>query len=177
MLRAEHVGVAVLASLLCWLSVRAARGDGEPVVADGSVKGTIIGIEPTTHPLVVFLDGDAAPAHHTFALNQQDLQFVPSTVVLGVGDTLDFPNNDNVTHNVFSVSPAKKFDLGLYKRGASKQITFGTVGHLDVFCNIHSNMHANIEVVPSGYFVMADAKGAFQLDAIPRGKHSLVIWR
>lgn len=140
------------------------------------MKGSIRGVPLTGAPIVVFLDGATRPAR-THTVQQKEMHFVPESSVIAVGDTVEFPNTDNVTHNVFSVSPAKKFDLGFFKEGVKKSVTFSAQGHVDVFCNIHSNMHASVDVVPSGYAAVVDERGNFELNGIPRGHHSLVVLR
>jgi plastocyanin len=143
--------------------------------AGGNVSGRITG-KLAGGKLVVYLDGAKRPARRG-TMKQRDLQFDPGFLAVGVGESVDFPNADTVTHNVFSVSKPKKFDLGLYPAGKSKAVTFDKPGHVDVFCNIHSDMHAAIEIVPSGLYVVADAKGRFDLGEVPAGKHTLVVAR
>ena len=92
------------------------------------------------------------------------------------GTTVEFPNDDRIFHNVFSLSQAAKFDLGLYKSGASKRVTFGAPGVVDVYCNIHPDMAATIKVVDSHHFAVTDADGRFRIEGVPAGTHRYVAW-
>jgi plastocyanin len=109
-------------------------------------------------------------------LHQNDLTFSPDLVVVAKGATVEFPNDDKVFHNVFSLSQAAKFDLGLYKSGTSKSVTFRKAGVIDVFCNIHPNMMAKIKVVDSGYFAVTGGDGRFDIRGVPPGHYTAHAW-
>ena len=91
-----------------------------------------------------------APARAAMA--QRDEQFVPHILPVYRGATVDFPNNDDVFHNVFSLSSAKTFDLGRFPKGSSKSDVFDKSGTVQVFCHIHSDMSAILLVLPNPYF-------------------------
>jgi len=93
-----------------------------------------------------------------------------------VGQQVEFRNSDNVFHNVFSYSPPKRFDLGRYPRGKSKTLTFQKSGLVQIFCDIHSNMRADVVVVPSEHFAYVGPLGTFRLTGIPSGTHQLSVW-
>src|SRR5262245_37479343 len=80
-------------------------------------------------------------------LAQKNESFVPRVVPVAVGTTVDFPNLDPIYHNVFSLSPVKRFDLGKYPRGQSKAVIFNRPGLVNVFCDIHSEMAAYVLVL------------------------------
>jgi hypothetical protein len=94
--------------------------------------------------------------------------------VLGVptGSSVDFPNDDRIFHNVFSLSGPQPFDLGLYRTGQSPSRTFAQPGTYRVFCNIHPQMSAIILVVPTPHVALADRTGRFVLD-LPPGRYRL----
>ncbi len=110
-------------------------------------------------------------------VRQRDLQFSPSLTVVVVGTTVDFPNDDKVFHNVFSFSEAAKFDLGLYKSGTSKSVTFHRPGVISVYCNIHPEMISQIKVVDTVYYAVVGKDGMFRIDRVPPGNYPLVAWR
>jgi hypothetical protein len=88
-----------------------------------------------------------------------------------------FPNVDKVFHNVFSPTPGAAFDLGTVKAGEKSSPTvMAKPGHVEVFCNIHSKMRADILVVPNTHWVRVRADGTFQLPGVPVGSHRLVLW-
>jgi plastocyanin len=120
-------------------------------------------------------DAIPAPAAHP-KLAQKDQSFQPRVVVIPVGGTVDFPNMDPIYHNVFSVSPVKRFDLGKYPRGESRSVRFPRAGLVNVYCDIHSDMAAFILVVPNRAFTRARADGTWQLPDVPPGHYALVWW-
>lgn len=109
-------------------------------------------------------------------LAQSDQSFVPRVLPISAGSTVDFPNEDPVYHNVFSVCPLKRFDLGKYGRGKSKQVTFRRAGVVPVYCDIHSNMAAFIVVAPSRAFAQPDSSGGYALPELPAGHYLLKVW-
>ena len=108
-------------------------------------------------------------------MNQENKQFVPDILVVQTGTTVGFPNLDPIYHNVFSYSKVKRFDLGLYPKRESKDVTFDEEGVVEVFCEIHDHMHAYIVVVNTPYFTRTDSDGNFSLDA-PPGKYNVLVW-
>lgn len=109
-------------------------------------------------------------------LDQKGQRFIPRILAVVAGQAVDFRNSDNVFHNVFSYSPPKKFDLGRYPRGKSKRLTFQKPGLVQVFCDIHSDMRADIVVVPSRRFGYIDAEGRFRIEDVPAGRHTVTVW-
>jgi hypothetical protein len=138
---------------------------------------------PTTpKDVVVYVEGPNARLNprqgipRLPALKQINQSFEPHVLGVSVGTTVDFPNGDLVYHNVFSYSKAKKFDLGYYGKGKSKQITFDKPGVVQVFCDIHSNMSAYVLVVDSPYVTQPDEAGNYSLPHLPPGKYTLRVW-
>ncbi|MCB9378926.1 MAG: hypothetical protein H6511_09225 [Holophagales bacterium] len=103
-------------------------------------------------------------------------QFSPQVLVVPVGSTVEFPNQDPILHNVFSVSNENAFDLGLVGAGEGKAATFGAPGIVQVFCNVHHKMFAHVVVVESAHFALADAAGSFRLTGLPEGRGTLHYW-
>ena len=128
---------------------------------------------------VVYIDEplpDAAK-HATVAVTtQKDASFNPHVLPIAVGTTVRWPNEDEVFHNVYAMSDAKTFTLGLYKSEKVPEITFDKPGRVDVFCAIHSRMHCIILVLPTPYFAKADAKGRFVINNVPAGTYKLRGW-
>lgn len=165
-----------------------------PAVAVGSVLGTVTGtvqlrgpsgtpVDPTG--VVVYLEavpasasapGPGKTATPNAQVHQQDLQFTPPLTVIKTGDTVEFPNNDKVFHNVFSFSEAAKFDLGLYKSGTTKSVTFRKPGAVNVYCNIHPEMISRIKILDSSFYVVVGKDGAFRIPSVPPGTYPLVAW-
>jgi len=132
---------------------------------------------------VIFVDsfaGDPGPApaerSQRPTLAQRGQAFDPRVVVVPAGGTVDFPNLDPVYHNVFSVSPPRRFDLGKYPRGQSRSITFQKPGQVNVFCDIHSDMAGFILVVPNRHWARPAADGGYALTDLPAGRYRLLVW-
>jgi plastocyanin len=132
----------------------------------------------TTYGVAYLADVAEATASHAepSMLDQKGQRFIPRLLAVVVGQAVDFRNSDNVFHNVFSYSPPKRFDLGRYPRGKSKRLTFQKPGLVQVYCDIHSDMRADIVVVPSRCFGYVDATGRFRIEDAPAGKHTLIVW-
>lgn len=81
-------------------------------------------------------------------VTQKNKAFSAKKLTVKVGDTVKFVNEDNFAHNVFSLSPAKSFDLGSVGNGGSKSITFDKPGKVQVECAIRPDMQLDIEVTP-----------------------------
>jgi len=90
---------------------------------------------------------------------------------------VEFPNEDKVFHNVFSVSRPARFDLGLYKSGTTKAVTLAEPGVVDVYCNIHPQMVAKIKVLDSGWYALTDRDGSFRIEDVPAGTYPVVAWQ
>lgn len=112
----------------------------------------------------------------TPALRQRDERFSPHVLPILAGTTVEFPNDDDVFHNVFSLSSARTFDLGRYARGSSRSVNFPTAGVVQVFCHIHADMNAIVLVLDNSFYVVPDAEGRFVLDGVPPGTYQLVAW-
>lgn len=128
---------------------------------------------------VVWLEASGAPvtAPQKVVIDQRNLAFSPQVLAIRVGTTVEFPNNDKVFHNVFSWRDGKKFDLGMYPKGAVKRIVFDRPGLARLFCNIHPNMAAYIMAVDSPYFAVSNEKGTFVLTGVPPGTYTYHAWR
>lgn len=109
-------------------------------------------------------------------LSQQNQAFVPRVLAVAVGAAVDFPNRDPIFHNVFSFSPAKRFDLGKYPRGGSKKVVFNKPGLVNVYCDIHSDMAAFVLVLPHHGFARPRASGEYRLPPLPAGRYQLNVW-
>lgn len=128
--------------------------------------------------LVVFLEGNTPGAGKPVRveLEQQGQQFAPRLLVVPVGSTVSFPNADPIFHNVFSLSGAKKFDLGYYPAGQTRVVTFDEPGIVQVYCHLHPNMYAAIAVVPNRWYAQPSEDGTFSLHDVPPGTYKLVTW-
>jgi hypothetical protein len=109
-------------------------------------------------------------------MNQKDERFIPHLLAIPTGSTVDFPNEDRTFHNVFSLSKARRFDLGRYAAGKSKGVRFDRPGIVRVFCEIHSHMNAFILVFDHRFFAVTDENGRFRIDRVPPGTYRVTAW-
>ena len=164
--RFSALSIAALACL-CARASSAATFSGK-VTLDGS---------RTAQAAIVTLDDGVKPQPLRKAtVDQRDKMFTPHVSVVTTGTSVDFPNDDTVFHNVFAYFRAKKFDLGMYPRGASKRVTFDKPGVVALLCNVHPDMSAYIMVVDTPYYGMTDDKGAFAIKSVPPGEYVLRVW-
>jgi plastocyanin len=148
-------------------------------VSAAELTGTVhVAGRPTQHA-VVWLAAPGAPASipQKVVLDQRNLAFIPHVLAVRVGTTVDFPNNDKVFHNVFSFRDGKKFDLGMYPKGAVKRLNFDKPGLARLFCNIHPNMAAYVLAVDSPYFAVSNEDGIFTIQGVPAGTYTYHAWR
>ena len=100
-------------------------------------------------------------------VDQVDKQFVPKVQAVLVGTPVTFPNNDNVRHQVYSFSPAKRFELPLYAGVPAQPIVFDKPGVVVLGCNIHDWMVGYIYVSESPYFAKTGKDGKAVLADLP----------
>ena len=124
-------------------------------------------VTPLTHVEVVT----------TKRVTQRGAMFDPHVLPVMVGTTVDWPNNDDILHNVFSMSEAKPFDLQLYKRGdPGKQVLFDKAGRVDVYCSIHANMHCVVLVLENPCFAVSNDRDRYSITNIPPGTYKVKAW-
>jgi plastocyanin len=109
-------------------------------------------------------------------LGQRGQAFVPRVVAIEVGTTVEFPNHDPIYHNVFSVSPTRRFDLGKYPQGHSRHVRFDKPGLVNVYCDIHSDMAAFVYVFEHGAFAQPAEDGTFALPSLRSGDYTVTLW-
>ena len=122
------------------------------------------------------LDGPFLLPDKPVVLDQKELRFVPHVLAIQVGTTVEFPNSDPVSHNVFSISDTKRFNLGLYTRGTSRRLKFDRPGVVELLCNVHLEMAAFIVVLKNPYFARPTADGSYRINNVPAGRHRLRCW-
>jgi plastocyanin len=109
-------------------------------------------------------------------ISQKNKTFIPRVLAVPVGSKVSFRNEDDLFHNVFSLSRPNDFDTGLYRQGASYPQTFRKAGVVQILCNIHSSMVGYVFVVDTPYYTQADASGAFSIKNVPPGEYEIETW-
>jgi plastocyanin len=112
----------------------------------------------------------------TSRVSQKGAMFSPHVLPVMVGTTVEWPNNDDILHNVFSASQPNDFDLGLYKNPEIGRWTFKTPGRVDVFCSIHTRMSCIVLVLKNPYFAVTNERGVYSIAGVPPGTYELKAW-
>ena len=109
-------------------------------------------------------------------MDQRNLTFVPGALVVQTGTSVDFPNSDQVRHQVYSFSPAKTFQLALYAGKAHAPVLFDKPGLVTLGCNIHDSMLGYIYVTDSPWYGRTGADGSLQLRELNAGAYTVRVW-
>ena len=145
------------------LSVTVADARGAPLA------GVVVVAEPATV-------APKAPAGQKAVMDQRNLEFMPDVLVVQSGTAVEFPNSDQVRHQVYSFSDAKNFQLPLYAGRAHEPVVFSRPGLVTVGCNIHDSMVGYIYVTDSPWFGRTGADGTLRLRDLPTGEYTVHIW-
>jgi plastocyanin len=153
--------------------------------AAGSVSGKVALVKagaplPDASHAVVWIDklnvsAPSAGGPRT-EMRSERKSFQPRVIVVRREATVEFPNVDPIFHNVFSVSPGNRFDLGLYRSGTSKSNAFHEAGVVRVYCNIHPQMVGFVLVLDSTFFAVTGRDGVFRFEGVPPGAYTVKVW-
>jgi plastocyanin len=150
-------------------------------VATGAIQGRVSATGQKTDLAnfvitVEDIEGPFSPPEQPAVMEQKELRFVPHVLVILVGTTVEFPNKDPLSHNVFSISDAKRFNFGLYSHGTIRRLKFEKAGVVELLCNVHLEMSGFIVVTKNPYFARTDADGSYRIAGVPPGRHRLRCW-
>jgi len=162
------------------LVLTVAAGEASAAVVNGQISFvTKRGQRPVMNETVVWLEPVSGrtvpPAPVTVEMTTRNKSLLPHVMTVPAGSTVQFPNEDPISHNLFSLSPGNAFDLGLYRKGAGKAQKLDSPGVVTVYCNVHPNMSAVIHVMPTPHYAFAGGDGRFSLE-VPAGRYRLVAW-
>jgi plastocyanin len=147
------------------------RGLGMPPARpDAARRRAVVYLE--TAPRAAFPADDSSPV----TIDQRDETFLPHLVAVTAGTQVAFPNSDETYHNVFSLSPIRRFDLGRYASGRSRSVAFDRPGVVRVFCDIHSHMSAFVLVFAHRFFAVTDDQGRYRIEGVPPGTYTVTRW-
>src|SRR5688572_15949449 len=168
----------LLAAIACVGLV--AVGEAAAVAVTGQVTFvTRRGQPPVVNETLVWLQPVTARSYRQPAATTEVLTrnktLLPHVLAVPAGSTVSFPNEDPISHNLFSLTPGNTFDLGLYRKGAGKPHKFEAPGVVNVYCNVHPNMSAVVHVMSTPYYGFADANGDYSFD-VPPGKYRVTAW-
>ena len=131
--------------------------------------------------VLAFLEGPQLDPPYVHAranplISQSGRRFDPRVLPVTVGSVVEFPNDDTIFHNVFSLSKTAPFDLGVYEPGQSASVLMQRAGLVKVYCNIHPEMAASVVVLDNPWFALTDRTGAFVICGVPDGDYVLRGW-
>lgn len=109
-------------------------------------------------------------------LAQHHKSFEPHLLVVPVGAVVEFPNRDPFFHNVFSLFEGKRFDLGLYEAGTTRNVSFDRPGVSYIFCNIHAEMSAVVIALDTPFFGVSNSTGEIVIPQVPAGRYTMKVW-
>jgi plastocyanin len=149
-------------ALAATLVVAVQTPDGRPLAGAVLTVHAVSGTDRPAPPVKAVID-------------QVDRAFVPDLLVIPAGSTVEFPNSDSVSHQIYSFSAAKKFQLPLYHGKPYPPVRFDQVGFVTLGCNIHDSMLAYVVVTDAPYFGRTDSKGSWSVE-LPRGTYRVTVW-
>lgn len=182
MTTARRGSLALVALAICapaLASVFAPQGTGGGAVLSGRVSLLLppsVKIDPGGS--VVWIPGltvpGAPPAQNS--VTSRDKRFEPRVLAVSAGSRVKFPNVDSIYHNAFSLTPGNAFDMGLYRKGASRDVLLKNPGIVRIYCNIHPDMAASLVVVSGNAFAVVQTDGSYRIPGIPPGRYEVHIW-
>ena len=153
------------------LSARIKVVDTEHKASSSHAQNVVVWLTPI---------GARAPAmsfsKQPLRLTQHNKSFEPHVLVVPVGSVVQFPNRDPFFHNVFSLFEGKRFDLGLYEAGSTRNVSFDRPGISYIFCNIHAEMSAVVIALDTPYFSISNRKGEIVIPHVPPGRYMMRTW-
>jgi plastocyanin len=191
--------VTAMVTVQVWFAPVSADDDAgsPPAAADsatvsdperGAIAGTVsVRGAKNAEGTVVFVmrieGSEFDPPEEHAAMDQKHLTFIPHVLPVLSGTTVEFLNSDDVLHNVFTPDKeADKFNLGTWPKGEVRSYTFvndkceGAVCAPVMLCNVHPEMEAYVVILPTPYFTLADAKGSYRIEGVPRGEYRVTTW-
>ena len=149
------------------------------LAADLSVRIVNDAGVPLANAVVFVADTEAkapVPGRKRTVIVQRNRVFQPFVTVVQRGAAIDFPNEDPFMHHVYSFSPAKHFEIKLYRGTPGAPVVFDKTGVVVVGCNVHDWMIAYILVVDTPLYAKAGADGKLRLDNLTVGRYPLMVW-
>ena len=145
--------------------------EGEHAKPSRDAENVVVWLSPIDAPAPI---RRVAPGH--LRLTQHNKSFEPHLLVVPVGAVVEFPNRDLFFHNVFSLFDGKRFDLGLYEAGTTRNVSFDRPGISYIFCNIHAEMSAVVIALDTPYFGVSSRRGDIEISQVPAGRYTMRLW-
>jgi plastocyanin len=110
------------------------------------------------------------------SIEQRGREFIPFVTIVQTGTSVEFPNNDQIKHHVYSFSPPKQFEIKLYAGKPGKPVVFDKPGVVVIGCNIHDWMEAHVLIVDSPWYAKTAADGKVMIADVPPGRYKVQLW-
>lgn len=134
------------------------------------VEGVIVYLTPENNTL------NHALTKHPLIIFQKNKKFTPYIAVLQKGQEINFKNQDDVTHHIYSASGENRFDFKIKAGEQNKSTVITTSGEVAMGCNIHDWMSGYVLAVDTPYFDQTNSQGLSIFKHIPPGSYKLTIW-
>jgi plastocyanin len=169
--------LAAVAGLL-WPTLHDVRAASATNASAGTITGKVTGLRDASSVLVYLATVPGVYAPRAAAqIKQRSLMFEPRVLPVVVGATVNFLNEDDVQHNVFTPSAAGDlFNLGTWPKGQIRSQTFSKLGRVDLLCNVHHEMKAYVLVLQNPFFALTDGAGSYRIENVPPGSYQLKVW-
>lgn len=153
------------------------------ITVGGDIKGKVkaIGAKHSGNA-VIYIDTIPGmkfkPPKEPVQMDQRNLTFIPHVLPVLAGTEVEFLNNDDVLHNVYTTNEcAEKFNLGTWPKGEIRSYKFKKPGcNAVMLCNLHPEMEAFVVILKTPYFARSAKDGSYTIKDVPAGKHTILIW-
>jgi plastocyanin len=166
------LGVSFAGAQDVTVTARVALAGGDEAARERAADNVVVWLTPAAGLAKPVTFRQAQPPH----LVQRNKSFDPHLLVVPVGAVVAFPNHDPFFHNVFSLFEGRRFDLGLYEAGSTREVHFNKPGISYIFCNIHPDMSAVVLALDTPYYAVSDPHGQILIANVPAGKYTLRVW-
>ncbi len=165
-----------IAGLVFWFAVICLSAGAQAAAVRGTVR---IGSDPGEGSVVYLKETGPKPAPvppKQATIRQENLEFKPFFTLVTVGSTVFFENQDTEMHNVHSMTPGNRFDIGAHNQGDIKSVIFEKPGAVMLRCKIHTRMRGMVFVAPSPYYAVVGKDGEYDLPKVPPGRYQIEAW-
>ncbi len=166
------LGVSLAGAQELTVTARVALAGGDEAARERAADNVVVWLTPAAGIAKPVTFRQAQPPR----LVQRNKSFDPHVLVVRVGAVVAFPNHDPFFHNVFSLFEGRRFDLGLYEAGSTREVHFNKPGISYIFCNIHPEMSAVVLALDTPYYAVSDPHGQILIANVPAGKYTVRVW-
>lgn len=150
------------------------RTDTTPSSRDQRHENVIVSAHPSSHAPSV------EPLPEPVTIDQEEESFVPHVTPVTAGTTVEFVNSDPFYHNVFSLTPGARFNIGRRPTGVVVEEVIPRVegvvpglGVINLHCDIHPQMNAFIVSLETPHFTRVEGDGTYELENLPEGSYTI----